>query len=64
MADYRRQLDAMANTIANGEVQVTIPSGSTLPAGTTVLKDSEIINADGTKNNSYSRNRRTYSING
>jgi flagellar hook-associated protein 1 FlgK len=49
VADYRKQLDAMANTIANGEVQVTIPTGSTLPAGTTVLKDSEIINADGTK---------------
>ncbi|MEK4004046.1 flagellar hook-associated protein FlgK [Paenibacillus sp. FSL H3-0333] len=49
VADYRKQLDAMANTIANGEVQVTIPSGSNLPAGTTVLKDSEIINADGTK---------------
>ncbi|KUP23867.1 flagellar hook-associated protein FlgK [Paenibacillus sp. DMB5] len=49
VADYKKQLDDMANTIANGEVQVTIPSGSTLPAGTTVLRDSEIINADGTK---------------
>ncbi|AIQ49713.1 flagellar hook protein FlgK [Paenibacillus sp. FSL R7-0273] len=49
VADYKKQLDDMANTIANGEVQVTIPSGSTLPAGITVLKDSEIINPDGTK---------------
>ncbi|WP_019915058.1 flagellar hook-associated protein FlgK [Paenibacillus sp. HW567] len=49
VADYKKQLDTMANTIATGEVQVTIPAGSTLPAGTTVLKDSEIINTDGTK---------------
>ncbi|WP_054942265.1 flagellar hook-associated protein FlgK [Paenibacillus ihuae] len=49
VADYKKQLDNMANTIATGEVQVTIPAGSTLPAGTTVLKDSEIINSDGTK---------------
>ncbi|OKP85824.1 flagellar biosynthesis protein FlgK [Paenibacillus helianthi] len=49
VADYKKQLDDMANTIANGEVKVTIPAGSTLPAGTTVFKDSEIVNADGTK---------------
>lgn len=47
VTDYQKQLDDMANTIANGEVQVTIPSGSTLPAGTKVLKDSTIINSDG-----------------
>lgn len=49
VTDYKKQLDTLANTIANGEVQVTIPAGSTVPAGTTVLKDSEIINVDGTK---------------
>ncbi|MFD0617373.1 flagellar hook-associated protein FlgK [Paenibacillus sp. GCM10027629] len=34
VADYRKQLDSLANTIANGEVQITIPKGSVLPQGT------------------------------
>jgi len=31
VADYRRQLDSLANTLANGEIQVTIPAGSYIP---------------------------------
>ncbi|MCM3628107.1 flagellar hook-associated protein FlgK [Paenibacillus glycanilyticus] len=31
---YMEQLDQMANTIANGEMEVTIPKGSVLPEGT------------------------------
>lgn len=34
-AEFVKQLDTMANTIANGEIEVTIPAGSVLP-GTTV----------------------------
>lgn len=32
--DYLDQLNEMANTIANGEVSITIPAGSVLPEGT------------------------------
>lgn len=32
--DYLDQLNEMANTIANGDVEVTIPAGSVLPEGT------------------------------
>ena len=31
VAEYRRQLDSLANTLANGEIKVTIPKGSYLP---------------------------------
>lgn len=31
---YLEQLDQMANTIANGDIEVTIPKGSVLPEGT------------------------------
>ncbi|MDO3678823.1 flagellar hook-associated protein FlgK [Paenibacillus ehimensis] len=34
VSDYQRQLDTLANTIANGEVTITIPKGSVLPEGT------------------------------
>jgi flagellar hook-associated protein 1 FlgK len=33
VADYQRQLDAMARAIAEGEITVTIPAGSVLPNG-------------------------------
>ncbi|ASA24494.1 flagellar hook-associated protein FlgK [Paenibacillus donghaensis] len=49
VADYQKQLDGIANTLATGELEVTIPAGSNLPAGTVVLKESEITNPDGTK---------------
>lgn len=48
VADYKKQLDNMANTLANGQVEVTIPAGSTLPAGTVVDTDSTITKSDGT----------------
>ncbi|OPA75662.1 flagellar hook-associated protein FlgK [Paenibacillus selenitireducens] len=34
VADYQNQLNTLANTIANGDVQITIPKGSVLPNGT------------------------------
>lgn len=34
VSDYQKQLDTLANTIANGDVQITIPKGSVLPQGT------------------------------
>lgn len=34
VADYLQQLDSLANSIANGPVQITIPKGSVLPEGT------------------------------
>lgn len=34
VADYQKQLDTMANSIANGDITVTIPAGSILPEGT------------------------------
>jgi flagellar hook-associated protein 1 len=34
VADYQKQLDNLANSIANGDVTVTIPKGSVLPEGT------------------------------
>lgn len=40
--DYTKQLDNMANTMANGEMKITLPKGSVIPAGVTV------INQDGT----------------
>ncbi|MBP2001779.1 flagellar hook-associated protein 1 FlgK [Paenibacillus shirakamiensis] len=34
--DYQKQLDNLANTLANGEIQVTLPKGTILPEGVTV----------------------------
>ncbi|WP_138496176.1 flagellar hook-associated protein FlgK [Paenibacillus pinistramenti] len=34
VTDYQTQMNQLANTIANGDVEVTIPSGSVLPEGT------------------------------
>ncbi|MEB3102341.1 flagellar hook-associated protein FlgK [Ferviditalea candida] len=36
VADYQNQLDTLANTIANGEVTITIPAGSVIPEGATL----------------------------
>ncbi|WP_308636646.1 flagellar hook-associated protein FlgK [Paenibacillus silvisoli] len=36
IADYQKQLDVLANTVANGDVTITIPAGSILPEGTTL----------------------------
>jgi flagellar hook-associated protein 1 FlgK len=34
VSDYQNQLDTLANTIANGDIKVTIPAGSMIPEGT------------------------------
>lgn len=34
--DYSKQLDNLANTLANGDVKVTLPKGSVLPSGVSV----------------------------
>ncbi|GIP21760.1 flagellar hook-associated protein FlgK [Paenibacillus sp. J22TS3] len=34
--DYQRQLDNLANTLANGDIQITLPKGTILPDGVTV----------------------------
>ncbi|MDR6883482.1 flagellar hook-associated protein FlgK [Bacillus sp. 3255] len=46
--DYQNQLDVLANTIANGDVTVTIPSGSVLPDGT-VLNGVSYSDANGNR---------------
>lgn len=48
VADYKKQLDNLANTLANGNVEVTLPSGSNLPEGTVLTADAQIKQADGT----------------
>ncbi|AZN38527.1 flagellar hook-associated protein FlgK [Paenibacillus albus] len=35
--DYMKQLDTLANTLANGDIEVTVPAGSVLPGTTTPL---------------------------
>jgi flagellar hook-associated protein 1 FlgK len=47
VADYQRQLDTLANTIANGEIQVTIPVGSVLPGTTTPLANPTTVTVNG-----------------
>ena len=42
VVDYRNQLNNMANTIVNGEIPVTIPSGSKIPEGSSFNVDIEI----------------------
>jgi len=34
VADYKNQLNQLVNTLANGEVEITLPAGSVLPEGT------------------------------
>ncbi len=38
VAGYQRQLDTLANTLANGDINVTIPAGILLPGTTTPLR--------------------------
>ncbi|MDO3412084.1 flagellar hook-associated protein FlgK [Saccharibacillus sp. CPCC 101409] len=44
-ADYQAQLDQVANTLANGNVDVKIPAGSSFPEGTKLTKD--VVLSDG-----------------
>lgn len=48
VADYTNQLNNIANTLANGDVTVTIPKGSVLPEGT-VLNGVTYSNANGNR---------------
>ncbi|MDO7906562.1 flagellar hook-associated protein FlgK [Paenibacillus sp. JX-17] len=36
VADYTNQLNSMANTLANGDINIKLPKGSVIPDGTTV----------------------------
>ncbi|UVI29897.1 flagellar hook-associated protein FlgK [Paenibacillus spongiae] len=47
VADYRRQLDTMANTLANGDIQITLPAGSVKPGTTTPITAPETITVKG-----------------
>lgn len=47
VADYHSQLDTLANSVANGQMKVTVPKGSVLPVGSTVT----VVNSDGTTTN-------------
>ena len=47
VAEYRRQLDSLANTLANGRIQVVIPKGSTLPGSATPLTEDTVFTVNG-----------------
>lgn len=49
VADYKKQLNDMASTIATGDVEVTIPANSNLPEGTVLTNDVRITQVDGTE---------------
>ncbi|MBW4081671.1 flagellar hook-associated protein FlgK [Paenibacillus sp. S150] len=34
VTDYKAQMDQLANTVANGDVEITLPAGTVLPEGT------------------------------
>lgn len=45
VADYQSQMDTLANSLATGETEITLPEGSVLPDNTTLL----VVAADGTR---------------
>ncbi|WP_042170083.1 flagellar hook-associated protein FlgK [Paenibacillus gorillae] len=47
VAEFSKSLDALANTLANGEFQVTIPKGSLLPGTTTETTADQIVTVRG-----------------
>ncbi|WP_366292968.1 flagellar hook-associated protein FlgK [Paenibacillus sp. AN1007] len=47
VSDYRKQMDELANTLANGDIEITIPAGSVLPENT--FLDGVQYNGDGRK---------------
>lgn len=47
VSDYQNQLDTMANTIANGNIEITIPEGMVLPDNISL----DVVQPDGTKQN-------------
>ncbi|MVP01545.1 flagellar hook-associated protein FlgK [Paenibacillus lutrae] len=42
VAEYTKQLDLMANTLATGKIEVTLPAGTILPKGMTVPAGAQI----------------------
>lgn len=52
VVDYRNQLDTLANTLATGTFEMTLPAGSVIPEGTTLTTK----NADGTTTNTLYNN--------
>lgn len=36
VSDYQKQMDELANTLANGDIKITIPAGSVLPENTVI----------------------------
>lgn len=38
VADYASQLDNLANTIATGDIQITLPKGSVIPTGAVIIQ--------------------------
>lgn len=47
VAEFRQQLDTLANTLANGEFQVTVPAGWVKPGTTTPTTDPEVVTVRG-----------------
>ncbi|MEK3696696.1 flagellar hook-associated protein FlgK [Paenibacillus sp. FSL R10-2199] len=47
VADYKKQLDNIANTIAVGDMDITLPKGSILPEGTVLTNAATITKTDG-----------------
>ncbi|WP_219834402.1 flagellar hook-associated protein FlgK [Paenibacillus sp. R14(2021)] len=47
VADYVKQLDTLANTLATGNIQVTVPAGSVLPGTTTPLATATTMTVQG-----------------
>ncbi|SMF67189.1 flagellar hook-associated protein 1 FlgK [Paenibacillus uliginis N3/975] len=40
--DYRNQINSLANTLVNGDVEVTLPAGAMPPEGTILTSDAEV----------------------
>ncbi|WP_172255948.1 flagellar hook-associated protein FlgK [Saccharibacillus deserti] len=61
VVDYQDQLNTLANTLANGKFEVTLPAGSVLPDGTTL----SVVNADGTETSTtFSNTANNRTLNG
>lgn len=47
VAQYRQQLDVLANTIANGQFEVTVPAGSVIPPATAPVTAPTVVTVNG-----------------
>lgn len=45
--EYQQQLDSLANTLANGELEVIVPAGSVLPGETAPLSEPRAVKVNG-----------------